>query len=772
MPRAFLLVNLIINPHHPDLVPVFLRRQENYLMKFSPRRVALMVVTAVFITLTAVVIAGWTLLRSQGLSDRDFSELNPTEIKIDSRGIQSITGETWLATIEAQGFAAAGDRMFQMDLMRRKAAGSLAELFGQDALVVDRAQILEDWREYARLAIENASPVERQTCDAYARGVNRFINGHKYTAGIEYTVLRSQPAEWTCIDSYLIAMLLSDQMSRSWSRDLDMVAWREKLPEEWFEFAFPTRHPWNKLVFGTEKDRISPALTKLPDRTLRDEDFVINPGHDPRGLNGSNSWAYRGKHGFWLANDPHLATTVPQLWIPVKLVTRQDNWWVTGVAVPGIPGVLIGMNAEIAWSITNTAEDIDDAVFEVSGNVTETSTRIIRSKQGGEERVVVRKTPRGPIVKELPDGRLVARQWQVLKPGSLRLPVFELNHARDWGSFNAALDGFKFVTLSFTMLDKNANIGLRISGCEPGRQNNGAWAESWQQSGWTDVCVTDSRPRLYKPNDGKTETDFLATANERLWDDGKINNWADDDRARRIRELLTDKADLTIDDMRMIQLDTTSLFHRDLLRWVLANASEETLSGLPRDDWQKWNGDVTACDTCMSAVDDMLLAFDQIILRTLNMAFANEGSPLPFIRREMKRARVVASIESPGILPALGLDKNALANGLAKMATRAPDHPVKPWSERNRWNSQHPFVGRIPVIDRLFSIAPWPQYGAAATIRAERPTHGPSMRIIFRPGHPEESLWSFPVGTSGHIFSGRFQNWSNLWQTGAMASPP
>jgi penicillin G amidase len=765
-------VNLNINHHHPDLVPVFLPRQETFLMNMSPRRIALMGALSIFIALTTLAVAGWTLLRSQGLSDRDFSGLNPTEIKIDSRGIQSITGETWLATIEAQGFAAAGERMFQMDLMRRKADGSLAELFGPDALVVDRAQVLEDWREYARLAVDNATPVQRGTCEAYARGVNRFINGHKYTAGIEYIVLQSQPAEWTCIDSYLIAMLLSDQMSRSWSRDLDMVAWREKLPVEWFEFVFPTHHPWNKLVFGAEKTRISPALVKLPNRTLHDEDFVINPGHDPRGLNGSNSWAYRGKHGFWLANDPHLATTVPQLWIPVKLVTRQDNWWVTGVAIPGVPGVLIGMNADIAWSITNTAEDIDDAVFETSANITRTATRAIKTRRGGEERVVIRKTPRGPVVKELPDGRLVARQWQVFKTGALTVPIFELNHARDWGSFNAALDGFKFVTLSFTMLDKAANMGLRISGCEPGRQNNGAWAESWQQSTWADSCVTDTRPRLYKPNDGRSETEFIATANERLWDDGKINNWADDDRARRIRELLTAKNALTMDDMRLTQLDTTSEFHRELLRWVLRNAGEEALSGSPGEDWRKWNGDVTACETCMSAADDMSLVFDQIILRTLNMAFANEGSPLPFIRREMKRARVVAAMENPDILPALGLDKGEIANGLVKMSQRDADHPLKAWSERNKWGAQHPFVGRIPVVDRLFAIAPWRQYGAAATIRAERPAHGPSMRIIFRPGHPEDSLWSFPVGTSGHIFSGRFQNWSNLWQTGAMAAPP
>jgi penicillin amidase len=170
----------------------------------------------------------------------------------------------------------------------------------------------------------------------------------------------------------------------------------------------------------------------------------------------------------------------------------------------------------------------------------------------------------------------------------------------------------------------------------------------------------------------------------------------------------------------------------------------------------------------MSDADDMALILDQLILHQISSHFAPTKAPLPTIKREMKRARIVSILENPEALSALGLQTNEVADGLLRWVSHKSPRKVKSWQERNLWGAQHPFVGRLPIIDRFFAIKEWPQFGAATTVRAERPNHGPSMRVIWAPGDPASSLWSFPVGTSGHPASEHYQNWSKLWQSGAM----
>jgi penicillin amidase len=710
----------------------------------------------------------WWVLTSQGLSHSELQEYDKARIKRDDMGVLNIAGATWPSIIQAEGFAAASERLFQMDLMRRKGDGALAEIFGKEALAFDRQQRLEDWRFYAQSAYQTMPHTQRTTCDAYARGVNEFIDQYPRNVGLEYLILGIKPTTWSCIDTLLVAMVLTDNMTRAWSRDLDMYEWHEALPEEWWKFVFPTGHPWNKLVFGNSASLpIKPPLTPLPPARPDDGDFLLNTTTDTRGLNGSNSWAYRGRHGAWLANDPHLTNSVPQLWLPIRLSTS-DGWWVVGVAVPGLPGVLIGMNKDIAWSITNTGEDVDDAVFERPENIIETTKREILVKDGPSEFITIRKTPRGPIVKEISPQKLIARQWLPQKPGVLSLPAETLNRADDWTSFNQAIDEFRFVPLSFTMLDRHQNIGLRISGCDIIKFTTGAYAEDYERSEWKASCPTSTRPRIFMPRDANKPSEFLITANQRLWDDQKIHNWADDDRANRIHELLIGSDSLTVDDMRLIQLDTSTRFHRKFLRWILQNGQLSLLDSNQAKSWETWNGDIQDCPLCMSEADDLALILDQLVLRQISVNFAPTNSPLPMIKREMKRARLVSIMENPSMLKALGLQPEEVANGLMKWVSRKSMRRLKPWQDRNIWTAQHPFVGRLPFLGQLFAINEWPQFGAHSTVRAERPNHGPSMRVIWAPGDPRGSLWSFPIGTSGHATSRHYRNWSNLWQKGGM----
>ncbi len=693
--------------------------------------------------------------------------------------------------VEAQGFATAGDRFFQMDLIRKKADGGLAELFGRSALDFDRRQRAQDWRYYAEFAYKNLSEPQRKTCDDYARGVNLFLHNYPNQIGIEYTLLRATPAPWTCVDSFLVVLAMADQMSQSWKRDLDLKVWHDILPADWWSFVFVSQHPWNQPLF--EDQTSTPAAGNLPATNvlplnplakthLTPTDFKFEANTDTRRLDGSNSWAYRGKNGAWLANDPHLGYQVPQLWLPVRLSTA-DGWWITGTAVPGVPSVLIGMNQNLAWSLTNTAEDVDDAVLEQenpnNSNATEKSEssittvqREIKIKGEPSEFLAVRKSPRGPIVRDLGHGRLVARQWIALKPGILSIPGESLAHATNWESFNAAVDEFKFVPLSFTMLDRVGNMGLRISGCDITRVNDFSYAQDFPSADWLPACGTEQRRRLFYPFDNGLQSVFIGTANQQLWRSNHIHNWSDDDRAVRIKSQLSLSSELKKEDMRLLQLDTKSLFHRNLLSWLLKNGRTSYLPAPQKDQWANWDGDAKTCPLCMSEADDGLVLFNQIITRAIGHAFNKSGDGLPNIHREMKRALVLKGIESPTTLALLGLDPNELATGLIQSLARVDARNTKPWQARNHRTAQHPFVNRIPVIGNLFKIDEPPQFGSSATLRSEKPMHGPSTRLLWQPSEPAESLWVFPTGSSGHVLSPHYNDWSKDWQSGAMVLVP
>lgn len=735
----------------------------------------------VFATLVAVIFASsiaaylaYRHVQNQGLSNEEIAAYSKATIRRDQRGVISIRASNWDELAEAQGFVTASERMFQLDLMRRKADGALSELFGTAALEFDRKQRAEAWRYYANLANDSLPMDQKRLCDSFARGVNSFLDLYPGRVGTEYSILRTAPKPWSCADSLLVVLLMSNNMSQSWSRDLSMKKWHEALPVEWWSFVFPLRHPWNKLWVETPNDmafRVTLPTTALPFTKLKDADFKQDVTEQQAVIDGSNSWAYRGKNGAWLANDPHLGNQVPQLWIPMRL-EMTDGWWALGATLPGVPGILIGMNAKLAWAITNNGEDTDDAVIASPTIEMQKDTSQIFIRGGKSETIQIRRTDKGPVVRELEDGSLIVRQWVAFKPGLLNLPIEALDRSTDWDSFNKALDNFRFVPLNFTMLDHVGNMGLRVSGCEIRRQNNGDYAESWDVSNWATTCDSNPRRRLYFPVTDGPETIFISTANEQIWADGKLHNWADDDRASRLRELLSKSADLTFDDMRLMQLDTVSRYHRNVVQWLIKNGNEDSIPLEQRKDWQNWDGDTRTCPQCMSEANDAALLLDQIILKQIEQKLAGSNGPLPRVRRNMDRARVITLIESPQTVQILGVESKSLATGIMQSLARTGKRTREPWQIRNRWDTQHPFVGRIPLIGKLFAIDAPVQFGSSAVLRAEKPHHGPSTRMIWVPSNPDQSVWSFPTGVSGHPLSPHYQDWSKIWQNGGVVSVP
>lgn len=738
---------------------------------------------------------GWTWSR-QGL---EADELDPglgIRVDVDANGIPTIVASNWQNLVEAQGYVVASERLWQMDLMRRASVGGLAEWFGEPAIEADRAKLLEDWGGAAQRLAEALPADQRASCEAYARGVNRFIETAPRRWGVEYTILRVTPEPWTCADSMAVMLAMARDLSSSASRDLERWGWRAALDEEWERFLFPEDHPWNIPLFGEP----GPPLA-LPERRLSEGRALPGaPGDDPI-TPGSNSWAWRGSSGALLVNDPHLGANVPHLWYLLRLYIGPDEWAV-GSAIPGVPGVVLGMNAHLAWAFTNTAEDVDDYVIET---LDEARSRYVSRWETGadgspqpvwapiERRsltleikgqdplpVEARFTERGPLSEvQGPEGPVtVSRLWLPFQDPSVvaHAPGVLFAQAKDLEQLEAAIDRFRYPAQNVLAMDRRGNILFRVSGTGIQRVADGAIPGPASTHAWAGLAPPSERPRLLIPAETPGPV-HVETANARIWAGPWHQGWDSDGRTARIRALLEGRDDLDAAAMQRMQLDTHSRYLQMLVQWVaethrpLDGGEEATLAR-----WRAWDG---------QAIED-----PQTFSEALAVASALRDSLLLQVRRQLlppalKRAEYDWPREDAWVLATLGLadpsfyeeidwalarerqaiDRFGLTpETLASAAIRAAasDDPT-PYSVRNRWVAQHPFVDRVPLLGPRFAIDTPPQHGWSDLVRAERPRGGASVRFVWDMLHPENSTWITPVGQSGHLRSPHFSDLQALF---------
>jgi penicillin amidase len=296
----------------------------------------------------------------------------PATIARDAAGVPVITASSRMDLAFATGFAHAQDRYFQMDLVRRQAAGELSALFGPVALDADRHYRFHRFRSVAGAVLEELPEDHRRLLDRYAEGVNAglaSLNARPF----EYFLLNRRPAPWTAEDSLLVvyAMFLQLNDSRA-RRDLRHGLAHRVLPEEVYAWLFPDGTPWDAPLSGAVRGPRPwpPAeLFSLNDPARQPVAFAVR---EPAPVFGSNNWAIGGAltptgHAM-VANDMHLGLGVPNIWYRARLVqTGRDARDGTGETLPGVPLVVAGSNGHVAWGYTNCYGDWSDAVVVLPG---------------------------------------------------------------------------------------------------------------------------------------------------------------------------------------------------------------------------------------------------------------------------------------------------------------------------------------------------------------------------------------------------------------------
>jgi len=732
---------------------------------------------------------------SQSLTVRLAGLQNNVAVRRDGRNIPYIDATTEQDMYFAQGYVTASDRLWQMDLMRRLARGETAEIFGNAALDQDKR-----WRRFnfSRIAEENLqylSPELRTALDSYAKGINAYISTlNNDSIPVEFKMLQYKPSPWIASDTIVIGKILSDALSTTWQQDL-LRASLLTLPAEKFADLTNQITDYDIVLFGSDK---KPAAVAPKLRSMIPSEIALNEAQKDsdirRGslkliglfaedLAASNNWVISGKLTAdgkpLLANDPHLQPTAPGIWYLTQLSSPRVH--VAGVTFPGVPGVVLGHNENIAWGATNVGPDVQDLYYETfnSGGKYKTPTgwadpvvrrEVIRVRPNPLSPITqdtefdVTETRNGPIVVE-EGGRRYALKWTALDPKNAEFETFiKLNQAANWDDFKNALKLYGGAAQNFVFADVKGNIGWYAAGRIPIRRTgDGAlpYDGSTDSGDWIGFIPFEELPNLFNPSSG-----LIVTANQRTVGASYkytqfIRDAAAPWRARRIWDRLSAKPKLTMDDVRDTQYDVYNIPLDNLAKQIvkLGAASAETLDVL-----KGWDGKMTpdsrgavlaneirGCLASAIAEENRPAAASAIRERVLDKAL-KEQSPLWLPKKYTSYKSFIAACDA------------SVRSSLSDPKRLGPDPANWFWGKLFVARFPHPLAA-IPLVGQQFAIPQSPISGSGQT-----PNVGSSvsMRFITSPGNWDATRHVIPLGESGDPKSPFFKDQFSSWASGSV----
>ena len=547
-------------------------------------------------------------------------------IERDALGVPVVRGGSRLDVARATGFLHAQERFFQMDLLRRSAAGELAALIGRPALEMDREARVLRLRLVARRAVKALRPDERDMLAAYTAGVNAGL-GALGAPPFEYLALRSEPAQWRDEDSLLcaLAMYRDLQGRQPWQESL-LGLMRETLPPgAGRRSSLPVGTEWDAPIEGgpipmpaipgpeivdlrraQPEEPVARALPTLESDVLAllGRPLGLGPPADDDIVRGSNSWAVAGTRtvhgGALLANDMHLGISVPNTWYRMSLVFpgADGERRVTGVTLPGVPFVVAGSNGHVAWGFTNSEGDWADLVLlepdprnpeayltPEGPRTLERETETIEVKAEKAETLAVESTIWGPVIDKDHAGRRRALAWVALREGGLNASLVRMESVDDLDEAQALAPEVGMPNQNLVVVDSAGRIGWTIIGRIPRRVgHDGSVPTSWADGKrrWDGWLAPADYPRVVDPPSGR-----IWTANARVVGGEKlakvgVGGYDLGARQGQVRDdlLAIDKASES--DMLRVQLDDRALF---LARWqklVLATLTPDATAADPR----------------------------------------------------------------------------------------------------------------------------------------------------------------------------------------------
>jgi penicillin amidase len=742
------------------------------------------------------------------------------EVVVDRRGVPHLYAATELDAYRVLGYLVARDRLFQLELQTRAAAGTLTELVGPGALAADRrARRLGFGRlvEGRLAAADSASPAFRAIV-AYAEGVNRWIESMRPgDLPIEYRLLGRQPAKWSSANTYYLlarmALTLAyNDPSLLKARAAALVG--RQAADALFPAVAPIQEPIQPNPIDSTRYQLAPIPPPGPP-DLEAATLVAGLGageplgSDPAGFLadavGSNNWAVapsRSASGHaLLAGDPHLELTLPSIWYQAHLVVP-DRLDVAGVTLPGAPWVVIGFNRDIAWSFTNTGSDVNDFYREtVDDSAAPTRYRLDGAWRPLAVRVetflgskgdtlavdTVRYTHRGPLEKA--ESSWISMAWTIYQPDGGGSELLAMGRAGSVAEFLRVSAGYAYPAQNMIVADRAGAIAIRSTGRYPLRPDSarGDWIQDGSRSSadWTGTLAVERYPAAINPPRG-----FLSSANQQPVDPA-INpvylgaNWPSPWRAMRINAVLRADSQVTVDAMRRYQTDPLSARAVAFVPLLLGAGGDSARLAAAAENVRLARARLAGWDRRYTLTTTEAVLFDAVMAELARRTWdelaptepaANAGRTPPPRPSEMVLLALLQDPVNPwwddrrssGTIE--GRDdivEAALAAGFdSTVARHGAPGPSWEWGRVHRANIHH-LLGieafsalGLPVSSGPSTVSPSSGSG----------THGASWRMVVDLGQPVVGYGTYPGGQSGNPMSPHYRDFLDTWLGGRLDS--
>jgi penicillin amidase len=747
-------------------------------------------------------------------------------VERDRWGVPHIRAASLEDLAEAQGYVVSQDRLWQMDIIRRAASGQLSEILGPKTLEIDKDFRALGFSRAAERDVTLLDPESRKVSEAYARGVNKFIEQHQNNLPLEFSLLRYKPQNWKPSDSLLISAYMYRTLSDTWERELNRALVAERAGADRAKDLFSEEAAMDHFVVGDpnvvndgsqrsaadddedDDDDMEPdtvlkaslagslgisASESAPDLTSAllptVEGFLEESRSEIRRGLGSNNWVVSGAHTVtgkpMLANDTHLELNIPSIWYEVHLTA--PGWNVKGFTFPGAPLVIIGHNDRIAWGFTNNGADVQDLYIETFNPASPDEYRVrgawtkaqvidetIRVKGKPDEHFKVTVTRHGPIVHRNGD-KAYALRWTATEPGGLAgaTAYSWLGKARNWKEFRDTMKRYWGPAQNGVYADVEGNIGYIMAARVPIRKKGHGEVPVPGDSDdyeWNGYIPFDQLPQALNPDSG-----LIVTANARVvgpnYKPYLTDRWEEPYRTARIYDLLHDRHDLRPEDMLKVQTDTYSYPHVFLADQLLTAAKtvkpkdprvQQLIEGL-----KDWNGIADANSSEVSFLEATRRASLDLLLEPIlgNDTDLYQWRSTAFLQRiltDRPSKWLPAAYKNYDELLAAAADR-----GVANLAVRSGSDRIEdwPWKRFDSLDMLH-YIGREGLLKKPLSIADKPQSGTAYSVRAATKTHGPAMRFVANPGNWDESILVNSTGESGQPGSSHYTDQFSYWYEG------
>ncbi len=690
----------------------------------------------------------------------------------------------------------AQDRFWQMEFYRRLGQGRLSEIFGRDLVETDRY-----FRMISAAGVTTEIPEEVVfMLDSFAEGVNAYLETHQDRLPIEFKFLRYRPEPWKRDDYLSILKVLNWVLSSGWRVDLTAARMLRKVGEERFRAAFPVWPDDGPLIIPEEVKSLS-GLSNPTTETIR----LVERFMDLPTPAASNNWVVSGTKSVTgkpiLANDTHLSLTNPSFWWEVHLVCPTIN--ASGVAVLAMPVISSGHNRHAAWGVTNVmVDDVDFFMEKVNpDNIRQywvghhwENMKVIEEtiRVKGEEpiKTEILLTRHGPVVQQVgtgSEGAAISARWAFTEVTQPAKASYLLQKARDINEAREALSHWVAPSQNLVVADTRGNIGYWCSAAIPIRSKGEGmlpvpgWTGEYE---WNGYVPFEARPHLVNPKEG-----FIATANNKVV--GKdypyhiTHYWEAVDRITRIRQMLTAKEKLSIEDFKDIQQDVYSVSASEMTprmleileRRSIGEEARKARDILSRWDFQMRSDSVGACLFEVTYRTMMENIFKDELGEEQFEEYLQTGIFPPRAMRRLFRKGVSPwfdDVKTPEKETIEDIVVRSLAEAVSELReTLGSDMDKWTWGRVHSLTFEH-VLGKKKPLDRIFNLGPFPLGGNPLTVNAswysyEKPykaNAGVSQRMIVDLSNVDASLRVLPTGESGHVGSPHYKDQVPLYLEG------